>query len=735
MPRPSRTLPTVLISLFAALAGTWLFAQQQPEGGTFRVQANTVVVDLIVTDKHGKYAPGLTSQDFVVYEDGVPQKLVQFSPPESDTTSPAPSPGAAPPEPRLSTGSSPVPEPRKPHFLTVVLDLADNRPENIRRSGEAIQKYLDNTVSQNDYVALYYIDRSLHLALPFTNDVAKAKDAVKALQERLATGNLTTLDRRSVQEQINDMYASTRPAATLGVVTDAPGQDTGARSGPTNSMDVVVNREINTLRNYLSMQNTFQARSLFMALRAICLAYRDFPGRKNVVLFSEGFMYSEESRPEMEAVIDAANRANVAFYVIDPEGLEITGGGVLGRGANSQISQMVEIANSRPGGPGSNPGGQTKFDQMRNLGETGRGEQLESLADTTGGLMVKNTNDLLPAFARVVNDARDVYTLVYQPTNKEFDGKFRRIKVELTKPGLQLRYRQGYWAIPHGQAVAMTPAAAQMLATVQGAGFHAAVVPDLYATALLAPDGKYTIPYSVSLPGSKVPLEKSGDEYKGSLSMAIVVRDMQGQIIAVGQHDIPLKLTKDKKAELERSNVVRQGQISVPTLQPYDIQALVQLGPGSIGAGRTSVPVPASPASGMKVTGILLSDRAEQATCSDSADALCFQNVRLFQPAKPQFVSTARVIVYYAASDLSLDPQTQKPRVGVTFTVKSGKDVVKSAVAENVQAVPGPTPNSVLLLAELPLKTLHPGTYTLQAVTQNLVKQEAVTQEAQFTVQ
>ena len=50
-------------------------------------------------------------------------------------------------------------------------------------------------------------------------------------------------------------------------------------------------------------------------------------------------------------------------------------------------------------------------------------------------------------------------------------------------------------------------------------------------------------------------------------------------------------------------------------------------------------------------------------------------NVRLRQPPRSRFPSSTKVIVYFAANDLSLDPQTKKPRVGVAFTLKSGGEM------------------------------------------------------------
>ena len=722
-------------------------AKQEPSSSkeeTFKVQANSVTVDMIVTDHKGHHVPGLTASDFTILEDNVPQKIVSFSPPEgSATAGVAPAASANGVATTVTTKTSeekpatPASTPARQHFLTVVLDLADNRPANVTRSCEAVLHYLDKAVSANDFVAIYYIDRTLHLALPFTNDLTQARTTLTRLETRLTSGGFTGADRNSMQQEINDLFATARPGSQLGVAaepqTGTPGRGTISSEAGTN---MILEREIQTMQSFLSVQNTIQAKAVFVALRAISLSYRDMPGRKNVVLFSEGFLYSDDAKPQLDAVADAANRANVAIYVIDPVGLEMGTGSVTGRGSSTINSQMLSVALEGAGAPGSHSQGNSKFDKMRSLGETSRNDQLETLADNTGGFLVKNTNDLLPAFTKVLDDSRDFYTLVYQPTNKNFDGKFRKIKVEFQQKGYQLRYRQGYWAIPRGQAVAMTPSAAQLLASVQSGSVKPSFKTEVHADLLLSPDGHYAAPVTVLLHGSQVPLEKvkDADGFKGALTLVLVARNPKGDIVSIRQRDWHFLLNHKEEEDFKKSYLPLQTQIQVPDLQHLVIQAIVQPLAGLVGMGSADVPIGASEGEGPRLTSLLLSSKVEPATCSDPADALCILNVRLFQPPQPQFTSSGRLNVYFAASDLQLDPQTKQPRVSVAFTLKSRGNVEKSPAAENLQAIPGPSPGSVLVFAEFNLNSMHVGSYTLDAVTQDLVRHTSTTQQALFQV-
>src|SRR5882757_2085131 len=60
-----------------------LLAAQSPDTSRFKIQSSSVVVDVIVTDRKGNVVSGLTSADFHVFENAVPQKIASFEAPLS----------------------------------------------------------------------------------------------------------------------------------------------------------------------------------------------------------------------------------------------------------------------------------------------------------------------------------------------------------------------------------------------------------------------------------------------------------------------------------------------------------------------------------------------------------------------------------------------------------------------------------------------------------------------------
>jgi len=730
-------VPVFLMGILLLILGkASSVGQDKSHGANIKVQSTNVLIDVIVTDHKGRHVPGLAAKDFTIYEDGVAQKIAGFTAAEnasSDDVETAPSAGTV-------AGGEPAPVKRAakdPRLLTVVLDLADNRPANTKQSADAVLRYLEKSVGKDDYMAIYYIDQSLHVALPFTNNLDSARETLKKLETRKPQGGFSGGDRSVLQEEINDLNRQAHPETGLGAVagdlaTPSGGGSSSPPSGPANNMAMLMERQVDAMRTYLSFANTFQARAVFAALRAICFAYRDIPGRKNLVLFSEGFLYSDDARPYMEAVADAANRSNVSIYVIDPQGVEVNpyGGG-------DRPTDTIGARIAAAGAPGANVGqrgGETKFDKIKQVGNLSRGDQLEWLADTTGGLTVKRTNDLAPAFSKVLDDGRDYYTLAYVPANQNFDGKFHSIKVEVGQQSYKLRYRKGYWAVPRGSALAMTPAAAQLLSSIQNGSVKASEA-EVHADLLPVSDGHYSAAVAVSIPGNRIPLEKEGDNYKAAISLILVARNTQKEIVAVSQLSRAVGIGQDRDA-FAKTTVTIRGQVAVPDPQPAPtiIEAIAQFSGNAAAQGATQIIIPDSTTAGFRLSSLFLSDHAEQATCNEGGDPLCFMNVRLSQPPRPEFAAGGHMIVYFAVSDLSLDPSTNKPRLGVGFMLRNGNTILKDVVAQNVQSLPGPSPNSVLVLAEFDLKTVQAGNYILQATARDIVRNTSLSQRGQFVV-
>jgi VWFA-related protein len=128
----------------------------------------------------------------------------------------------------------------------------------------------------------------------------------------------------------------------------------------------------------------------------------------------------EDHRLEMRQLSHRANRANVSFYVVDPRGLAAF---------DDAIGPM------RPATPTQ--------DRQRMADRQGG---LRELAANTDGAVVLNTNDVKGGVARMMTDLNAYYLLRYYSSNTNLDGRFRRITVRVSRPGVRVRARTGYLA-------------------------------------------------------------------------------------------------------------------------------------------------------------------------------------------------------------------------------------------------------------------------------------------------
>jgi VWFA-related protein len=162
-------------------------------------------------------------------------------------------------------------------------------------------------------------------------------------------------------------------------------------------------------------------------------------GRKTVLFVSEGFV---QPTGEMQDVLQAANRANVAIYPVDCRGLTTT----IDRGPTR--AQVL--------------GGLTPARDM-----------LRALALETGGRAIVDQNDIHAALDQVARDATAYYLIAYESPRPD-DGKFHRVTVRVKRPRATVFARPGYWAFKRQQTSEPASVAAAVPPAVQTAMNHLA---------------------------------------------------------------------------------------------------------------------------------------------------------------------------------------------------------------------------------------------------------------------
>jgi VWFA-related protein len=716
-------------------AGMACLAQQQPEGLVIKTESAAVAVDVIVTDHKGHHVEGLSAGDFKLYEDNAPQSIASFLPPPARAESRRVEGRPVVTAPASSAARS---EPEPPaQLITLVIDTGDLQFEHLKQACVAASKFAERTIAAGNSVAVYWVDTSLHLAVPFTQERQKVADVLERMGNRAPFGRLSAREGQITETGVADLLASIRP-----VPGPTPGD--GKKAGRSTSEQVLqeeLNREaMEEMKMAMSWQviaSSFQARAVFMALRALAVGYRSLPGRKSVVVFSGGFSHSKLAESEMQAVVDAANRANVAIYVIDASGLNSARRGGL-MSADKQIPDITDgreavqnIAKLRD--KDSQSGGISRFEWAQTLGSDLRGD-LGLVADKTGGFLVKDTNDFGPGLDRVEDDASEFYTLVYYPSNRNYDGAFRSIKVELAERGYHVRYRQGYWALPPGREVMITPAAAQLLAAVESGERKPAFAPQLNAAMVTTRDGHFAVSTAISMPGKVVRFDKGKDQYVAAVTVLLVARDAQGQLLSVHERYADVTLGHREREEFSAKTFNLQGHVPIPELEPVSVQAVVRFADGTVGVSERKQMDPVPGSANLRATSLVLSDHEEDSACSDDPmDPLCVKGVRLSLPAHPQFARSTKLWVFFSLLGVSLD-EAHRPGLGVYFGLRSGDSLSRFAPAQ-VQASGSSVPHAYTVLAAFDLQALQPGKYTLEMTAEDKIQGARASERAEFAVE
>jgi VWFA-related protein len=394
-----------LVFLFGVflLAAAAQQAPAPPQGAIskFEASARLVVETVSVTDKSGNPVEGLSAADFKVTENGAPQTISFCEFQKLDLT-PAPPIPASAPIPAATPKAPPVTQnpiaPEAPgdlryrdrRLLVMYFDLSAMPIPDRFRSLDAAQKFIRTQITAPDLVAVMQYDGA----------------AVKVAQD-------FSDDRDQLQSTINSLI----PTEGLGLdenSADDSSADTGAAFGQDDSEF-----------------NLFNTDRQLAALQTAVQMLGHLNEKKALVYFASGLrLNGVDNQAQLRATLNAAIRANVAFYPIDSRGLVA-------------MAPLGDATRGSPGGLGMYTGGSA----MALMNSFQRAQDtLYALAADTGGKALLDYNDLSVGIVQAQKALSSYYVIGYYTTNDALDGKFRRIGISLKEISAKLDYRQGYYA-------------------------------------------------------------------------------------------------------------------------------------------------------------------------------------------------------------------------------------------------------------------------------------------------
>jgi VWFA-related protein len=710
----------VLAFLLLLMHAAHVQAQEQED--VVKVKSNLVNIDVIVKDKKGKYISDLKPEDFTITEDGHAQKIEFFDAPtvrievhkSGDTVAAAP-PAAAEIAPATATRN----------YIALVLDSQTTDFTNLKPVREGMIKYIREQVSDSDVVAVLSVTNGLQMLQSFTQDKAK----LIASLDKLGSPDSKSFEQKDIAENIASLrdFLNNAPTATAGISTNAGGSE-AARI----MIARAVLAQFIRLRTALSVQ---QARPVLAALAAIAEGLRPIPGKKTVVLFSQGFVTPAVLDWQVQSTIDMANRANTAIYIIDSAGLRagapasgalVPGSPLAGVSAITNQEQRIRAV-----------GGETVFDNVRQEGQTREYDILYRLSGDTGGKFLKGNNDIGQGLERINQEIQARYTLAYRSTNQTFDGTFRKVKIEVKRPDAQIISRSGYYAVPPEEIVLLSPGDKKLLA-----GFAAAEAsPGLPLFVSVSPfrtrEGLYTVPLAIEVPPSAVKFERKGDKESMQLEVLGVLKATPDRMLSRLGGNFDVSLSADDYNQILNNNIFYRQDLEL-TSGDYTIELIVRDKQSGKVAARREHFVLTEPDAEFATTPVVLSRYVEplnQLPPNPDFPDVFAHGKQLIRPSSGrQFKASDNLIMFMAVYNAANSPETNKPLVRVTVRLmKDGQPATKffDFVLTDVQ--PQPVPH--LTFAEyLRLANLAPGRYQAVIETKDMVTRKSTKQEAAFEI-
>ena len=423
-----------------------------------RITTKLVQVDVVITGKNGQLVTDLKPEEVEIYEDKRPQKITNFSFYMAETGTP-PLPVASSRD--ADKNAAPLPPMKlRPdqvrRTIALVVDDLGLSFESTHYVRRALKKFVDEQMQEGDLVAVIRTAGGMGALQQFTSDKRQLYAAIERVKW-YANG------RGGI-----GVFAPIQSANPAG---DQPGRVGADTVGE-------YHEDLDEFREDLFSVGTLGA------VNYVVKGLKDLPGRKSILLISDGISAISRSDPNrssdrvvtaLYSLTEQANRASVVIYTMQASGLQtldITADSVSGY-SPQRIRQMVS-------------------DRRGAFFESQNG--LNYLAEQTGGIAIRNNNDLSGGVRRVLEDQRGYYLIGYRPDDSTFDvrgrRKFHNLSLKVLRPGkFNVRMRKGFIGVPDSETKPAPQTPGQQLIGALTSPFGSAGI-HLRLTSLFAYDVK-----------------------------------------------------------------------------------------------------------------------------------------------------------------------------------------------------------------------------------------------------
>jgi VWFA-related protein len=528
---------------------------QQMPAITFRSEVNFVEVDARVVDAQGNFVRNLRQDEFELFENGEQQAVTAFSLVDIPVTkTPQPLFASKPIEldTRTNAGGS------EGRVYVLVLDDLQTSMMRTIQVRQAARQFVERNLGANDVAAVVFTGGSP--GQEFTSSQRLLADAIDRFSGRKL---------RSTTLEMIDEYSRNQNTQSRGQESSNP---------------------YDKLKDPLEQERGWNARSMLEAVGNISKAMAGVSGRrKALILFSEGIDYDISdfiNKQDASSILDQtreaiaeATRANVNVYAIDPRGLTALG------------DEGIEIQLPADADPNLRLGPQGLEDELRRANMS-----LQTISEETGGFAALHTNDFSSAFSRIVDENSSYYVMGYHPSNEKRDGRFRKIDVRVTRPGLRVAARRGYLA-PRGRfrapKVETKSGTSAVLVEALNSPLQSGALPlSVFAAPFRGPAPSAAIALVTQTgPMKGIPFSEKNGKSVTRLELSVIAIDTDGKVKGGTREMVDLALRPDTRERADQLGFRILSRFEVPPGK-YQVRVAAKDTSGLVGSVHYDLDVP-----------------------------------------------------------------------------------------------------------------------------------------------
>jgi VWFA-related protein len=386
-------------------------AQEPP---TFGTEVGLVQIEVRATDDEGQPVTDLRPEEFVVEEEGEPQRVDAFQ-----------FVGGTRAEASHVVGSEPgasavAPRPKDADQQLTWLYIAPEvqSPVEFARVAGPLRSFVEG-LPEGFLVSL--------AGLPFTDNRALLLATLdRMVDDPLASGTAVVDPLLGQQDDLafeREVFAALQ--RQNGVLTSFVGMHRDPpRTGRADDVSSLVSVE------RIDRQLIFYGQLALLRYLDLLERMAAFPGKKIILLYRSGLNIEGAHTELLDQIAATALRNRVSIFTLDSRGLEAT-----------VPVEDRRVTNPWASGRRSRTPEPLGLPVARNQGVNG----LVTLARATEGRSIVDSNDASAILRAVLDESSNYYVLGYAPRDPRESGRFRKLRVSVSRPGVELRAPRGYF--------------------------------------------------------------------------------------------------------------------------------------------------------------------------------------------------------------------------------------------------------------------------------------------------